>query len=374
MNNKRINFVIDLTRMALILLITVALVFVIVFLTSAEPLVAIQSFFFGPFTSIRRLGNIVEAASPLMFTSLAVIIIFRSGLFSMISEGSFFIGITGAMIIGIACPLPAGIHPATAILFGGICGALIALIPALLRMKWNVSEVVTSIMLNYVVQFFAIYMVSYHFRELSSSSLASLLLLDSSKLPVLIDGTRVHAGVIIALILCVLIHFLLQNTTLGLKIRVVGDNQHFAFYTGINSRVIMVYAQLIAGFIAGIGGAVELLGMYTRFKWTSTPGYGWTGIVVALLAKNNPLLVPPAAVFIAYMGLGADIMARSSDVSREVVDIIQGVMMLLIAAESLLYGWRQRLIVQAAKEEERLLMEKEQALLLAAGHSGKGMD
>jgi simple sugar transport system permease protein len=92
--------------------------------------------------------------------------------------------------------------------------------------------------------------------------------------------------------------------------------------------------------------------MYNRFKWTSTPGYGWTGIVVALLARRNPLMVPLAAAFIAYMNVGADIMARSSDVGREMVDIIQGVMMLLIAADALLQGWKQKMIVKAAKAEE----------------------
>ena len=125
-----------------------------------------------------------------------------------------------------------------------------------------------------------------------------------------------------------------------------------AQYSGINAAKTMLLAQLLAGLIAGIGGAAELLGMYTRFKWTSSPGYGWTGIVVALLAKQNPLLVPVAALFIGYMNVGADIMARSSDVSREVVDIIQGVMMLLIAAEALLGGLRQRMIVSAAKLED----------------------
>lgn len=115
----------------------------------------------------------------------------------------------------------------------------------------------------------------------------------------------------------------------------------------------MVAAQVIAGAIAGMGGGAEILGMYNRFKWTTSPGYGWTGIVVALLARSNPLLVPLAAAFIGYLNVGADIMARSSDVGREVVDIIQGVMMFLIAADALLKGWRQSLIVKAAKEEEK---------------------
>ena len=122
--------------------------------------------------------------------------------------------------------------------------------------------------------------------------------------------------------------------------------------SGLKVTGIMVAAQGIAGFIAGMGGGAELLGMYNRFKWTATPGYGWTGIVVALLARRNPLMVPLAACFIAYMNVGADIMPRNSDVGREMVSIIQGVMMLLIAADALLQGWKQRMIVKAAKAEE----------------------
>ena len=352
MSEKRINFLVDSARFGVIISITLALVFLIVFLASKEPFAAIYSFFIGPFTSLRRIGNIVEAGAPLMFTALAVILIFRSGLFSMISEGAFFIGITGAMIAAIAWRLPSPLHPFAAILFGGVCGAAAALIPALLRMKWSVSEVVTSIMLNYVVQFMSIYIVNYHFREIESSSLASLLLAPTAKLPVIFPGTRIHVGIMIALCACPLMYLFLYRTALGFSVRVVGDNQTFARFSGIDAAKTMVFAQMIAGFIAGIGGASELLGMYTRFKWTSSPGYGWAGIVVALLAKQNPLLVPAAALFIGYMNVGADIMARSSDVSREVVDIIQGVMMLLIAAEALLGGLRQKMIVSAAKLDE----------------------
>ena len=345
-SNKRINLLVDLVKLALIILIACVLVSVIVFIVSDDPWTAISSFFLGPFTSLRRVGNIIEAASPLMFTALAVIIIFGSGQFSMIADGSFFIGITGAMVVAIACKLPGGVHPAAAILFGGFCGAAVALVPALLKMKWNVSELVTSIMFNYVVQFFAIYMVSYHFREVSSSSLASLEFEKTSRLPVVLNGTRIHAGIVLGILLCILV-------SLGTRLRITGDNPLFARYAGLKVTGLMVAAQVLAGAIAGMGGGAELLGMYNRFKWTTTPGYGWTGIVVALLARSNPLLVPLAAAFIGYLNVGADIMARSSDVGREVVDIIQGVMMFLIAADALLKGWRQHLIVKAAKAEEK---------------------
>lgn len=352
-SNKRINLLVDLVKLALIILIACVLVSVIVWAVSDDPVTAITSFFIGPFTSLRRIGNIIEAASPLMFTALAVIIIFGSGQFSMIAEGSFFIGTTGAMVVAIACKLPVGLHPTAAILFGGLCGAAVAMVPAFLKMKWNVSELVTSIMFNYVVQFFAIYMVSYHFREVSSSSLASLRFERSAELPVVIEGTRIHAGVLLAIFLCILVWLLLNRTALGMKLRITGDNPLFARYAGLKVTGLMVAAQVMAGAIAGMGGGAELLGMYSRFKWTTTPGYGWTGIVVALLARSNPLLVPLAAAFIGYLNVGADIMARSSDVGREVVSMIQGVMMFLIAADALLRRWRQRLIVQAAKAEEK---------------------
>ena len=351
-SNKRIHLLVDMVKMTLIIAISCALVSLIVFAVSDDPGNAIYNFFIGPFTSLRRIGNIVEAASPLMFTALGVIIIFGAGQFSMISEGSFFIGTCGAMIVAIACPMPAGLHPVVAILVAGVLGCVGALIPALLKMKWNVSELVTSIMLNYVVQFFVIYLITYYFREMESSSLCSVLFEKTANLPSILPGTRIHGGVVLGVATCVAIWLLLYRTSFGTALRITGDNGLFAKYSGLKVTGIMVAAQGIAGFIAGIGGGAELLGMYTRFKWTSTPGYGWTGIVVALLARKNPLMVPLAACFIAYMNVGADIMARSSDVGREMVSIIQGVMMILIAADALLQGWKQRMIVKAAKAEE----------------------
>ena len=116
-------------------------------------------------------------------------------------------------------------------------------------------------------------------------------------------------------------------------------------------------AQIVAGILAGVGGGAELLGMYTRFKWTASPGYGWTGIAVALLAKNNPLLVPFAALFIGYLNVGASIMARSSDVSSEVVQLIQGIIIFMIAAEALFGKWKQKMIVEATKKEEQMKKE-----------------
>ena len=351
MTLKKANFLVDSVKMLLIIAIALSLVTGIVFVVSAEPANALYNFFVGPFLSLRRIGNIIEGACPLIFTALAVMIIFRAGQFSMISEGAFFIGAAISMAVSIAVPMPSGIHALVCLLCSSIAGALVASIPAILKKLWSVSEVVTSIMLNYVVQFFAIYLVTYHFRENESSSLASVKLSATSALPKILPGTNTHLGVIIALLMCVFAWILIYRSRFGYQLRITGSNPSFAHYVGLKETGVMVGAQVIAGGIAGMGGGVELLGMYTRFKWTETPGYGWTGIVVALLAKDDPLMVPFAAAFIAYINTGANIMAMNSDVSSDMAQIIQGVIMLLIASGALLQGWRQKLVEKAAEQD-----------------------
>ena len=145
---------------------------------------------------------------------------------------------------------------------------------------------------------------------------------------------------------------LIYRSRFGYQLRLTGCNPTFAHYVGLKETSGMVGAQVIAGGIAGMGGGIELLGMYTRFKWTESPGYGWTGIVVALLAKDDPRMVPLAAAFIAYINTGANIMAMNSDGSSEMAQIIQGAIMLLIAAGALLQRWRQKLIDRAAEQEQ----------------------
>lgn len=352
MTLKKANLLVDSVKMLLVIIVALVLVTGIVFAVSAEPSNALYNFFIGPFLSLRRVGNIIEGACPLVFTALAVMIIFRAGQFSMISEGAFFMGAAIAMAVSIAVPMPTGIHAVACLLCAAAGGALVASIPAFLKKLWSVSEVVTSIMLNYVVQYFAIYLVTYHFREMQSSSLASLKLAETSLLPGILPGTNVHLGVIIAILMCVFCWFLIYRSRFGYQLRITGCNPSFAHYVGLKETGVMVGAQVIAGAIAGMGGSIELLGMYTRFKWTETPGYGWTGIVVALLAKDNPLMVPLAAAFIAYINTGANIMAMNSDVSSEMAQIIQGVIMLLIASGALLQRWRQKLIDKAAEQEQ----------------------
>ena len=126
------------------------------------------------------------------------------------------------------------------------------------------------------------------------------------------------------------------------------QNIEFARYSGINTDWTIVMSQVLGGFLVGMGGAIELLGMYRRFEWQTLPGYGWTGIIVAILARNNPFYVPLAALFLAYMRIGSDIMSRFTDMPNEFVAIIQGIIIILISASSFLSKQRHKMIVREA--------------------------
>jgi simple sugar transport system permease protein len=139
----------------------------------------------------------------------------------------------------------------------------------------------------------------------------------------------------------------------------IGINQDFAKYSGMKVGGIIVLAQVLGGALAGMGGGIEMLGRYSTYAWSSLPGYGWTGITVAILAGNNPAFVPLAAFFMAYLEKGCNLMSTYSGVPAQLIDIIQAVIFLFFAAEQFLSGYRQKLVVKSAQEE--LKRQAEQA-------------
>ncbi len=335
-------------RTLLAILIALVLALVIILLISDVPGEALHYFLLGPLGSLRHFGNVLEMMIPLIFTGLAVSIMFSSAQFNLGAEGAFFFGAIGASFIAVNWSLPPVIHPTVAILWGGLIGAVFCGIPGYLKIKWGASELVSSLMFNYIAFFFGLYLINYFLRDVNAGAMVSHPLNASAKLVKLIPKTKVHFGFILAMIVIFLSGLFLYRTRWGYRIRVIGKNISFAEYVGINTAGTIVMAQLVGGFLAGMGGAVEILGMYRRFSWQLLPGYGWTAIMVAILARNNPYYVPLAAFFLAYMRIGADMMSRQTDVPNEFVAIIQGVIIVLIAAEAFLANRRHKIVVKEA--------------------------
>jgi ABC-type uncharacterized transport system permease subunit len=346
----RKNITFEFLKIVSAIALSLLVVVVIIFTVSKEPLAALIQFVTGPVNSARHIGNIFEMAIPLIFTGLAISVMFQAKQFNIGAEGSFYAGAFIAAIVAIKVALPVGLHPMVCILSGAIAGGLICLIPALLEVKWDANVLVSSLMMNYIVVLAGIYGLKYFIRDPNAGSMTSFQFAETALLQNVIPRTRIHEGLFLAVAAIIIVYLFLYKTRWGYEIRITGQNRQFAHFSGVKTIGVILLSQLAGGLLAGIGGSIQALGMYTRFNWTVSPGFGWDGIIVAILARNNPIWVPVGALFLSYIRIGADAMAMNTDVQNEVVAIIQGFVIVLIAAEGFLARRKQQMVYRQARE------------------------
>lgn len=336
--NKKFTIVRLLCAFAIAIALSVGIIFVV----SEEPLTAIYNLFLGPLQSKRHFFDVFAGSVPLIFTGLALSLVFKSGNFSMIADACLYTGGVVTAALAIKLSLPGGVHPVVIMLAAAVVGGIIGSIPALLKVYFHTNELVTSLMLNYVFFYLGIYTITKFFADRDAGTFASLKYQSTAVLGKLIDGTKFHVGYLIAIGVTILLFILVFKTKFGYEVRISGSNPEFAKYSGINTSKVIILTQVIGGAIAGLGGSVEQLSMYQRFNWQDSPSYAWDGVIIAILSGNNPKMVPFAAFFLAYIRVGADLMSRRSDVQNELVSIIQAVLILFLTAERFMAGWKQR--------------------------------
>jgi simple sugar transport system permease protein len=300
----------------------------------------------------------INEAAPIIITGLAISMVFTAKQFNIGAEGQMFLGAAVATAVAIYFPGIPFISTVVVILVAMLTGAGFAYIPGVMKSKLNASELVTSLMLNYVAVFMGLFLIKTFLRDTSAGSLVSLPFKEPTMLPLLNERYKLHIGIFIALIMTGIVWFIMKKTTWGYKVKMIGDNQNFAEYSGINSKKMILQVQVAAGAVAGTAGIIELLGYHGRFLWLYTPGYGWDGIIIATLARNNPLFVPVAALFLSYIRVGAKIMGRYTDIAPEIVSILQAVIILLVTAEAFLSKWKQRSINKEATEADNAKLQK----------------
>jgi simple sugar transport system permease protein len=318
-----------------LLLAIAALVLVPVALSLSDPGGAIGTFLLGPVSDLRHIGNVVEAATPLMFTGVAIALMFRAGMFNLGAEGSFFLGAVFAAFAILRFPLPSWALAIVPPIVGGVIGSIVCAVPGALRARFGASELVTSLMLNYAALFLGLFVVNYTLRDPNAGAMVSYAFPPEAHLPRLLTGTRIHAGTIVALVACGLGGIYLFATRWGYAVRVVGANPGFARHLGLPAARVAIAVQLLGGFVAALGGAVEMQGLYVRFSWPDLPGAGWNGLVVAILAGNNPFLVPLSAFALSYLQVGGDLLSRDYAVPAELVGVIQALVILFATATAI---------------------------------------
>lgn len=315
----------------------------------------------------KRLADILAAMIPTIFTGLSVCVMFSANQFNLGAEGGIMLGAFVSAMAAIYLPMPAGMHAVVAVLLGGIAVAVVMLLPAILKTKLNVSEMVCSLMLNYIIMYVIKFLMNTYLADKTRGQIMSYAFRETSAIAPIVDnavfsGAKLTWGFVIAIIAVVLCGLFMYRSRWGYAIRMIGINQDFAKYSGMKIGLIIVLSQVLGGFLAGAGGGIEMLGRYTNFSWSALPGYGWTGITIAILAGNNPYMVPLAAFFMAYLSKGCDLMATYAKVPAQLIDIVQGVIFLFFAAEQFLSGYRQKLVVKSAEEEIQMAKARKEGI------------
>ncbi|MDP4109093.1 MAG: ABC transporter permease [Bacillota bacterium] len=348
-------------RILIAIVISLLLVFVIIFFVSDQPVYAIFKMMVGPLQTKRGLFNVLERATPLIFTALALNVSLRSGVFNIGVDGSFYMGAVIASAFALQVNMPNVIHQIVLITAAGIIGGLINTLPIMIGKYTKIDPTVLAIMFNSIFYFVGLAYVSAFLLQ-KGGSWGSYYFPDSARLGNLIRGTSMHWGFVIMLFTIVFVIVLMEKSSFGYKVRLTGANPNFAKYVGIKTVLVVIGAQFIGGFIGGMGGAIEMVGMYKRFQWQSQVSYVWDGLLVHMLANENPFFIPITAIFIAYLRVGAEIMSRSARLDPEIVAFLQGIVILLVASERFLYTFKKRheqklSLQQAKKAEEKAALE-----------------
>ena len=329
---------------------------IILLLSGTNPVEAYKVIFLGAFGKPKYISWTIVKAVPLILTGLSVAFAFNTGLFNIGAEGQYIVGSIGALVVGLLLDLPPIIHGLVALLVGALCGYIWGALVGLLKAKFEVNEVISSIMMNWIAFYLSNYLLSfpllrsiesdnsYPIKESASIKIAGAWKMSESGRAYLaqhkflkdILNPPLNFGIIIAILAAIVVWYILKKTTLGYELRAVGFNEKAAEYGGIDINKSIVKSMGIAGILAGLAGAITVLGVSGDIGiMAAQEGYGFDGMAVALIAGNNPLGTIPAALLYAGLTYGGGKLTTIGTYS-EVVNIIIGIMILFIAMPKLL--------------------------------------
>jgi simple sugar transport system permease protein len=308
----------------------------------ADPLSVLGLIVKGAAGSTLAITETLKRATPLIFTGLAVAVAFRARLWNIGAEAQLYAGAIVTVVLGTgALGLPGVALIPLIALAAVLAGALVLLGPALLKTRFGVDEVVTTLLLNFIMLLFVSMLLEGALKDpMALGWPQSRALVPAARLPRATFGLRVHWGFAIALIAAVLVAVIERRTTLGFAMRAVGLNAEAARFAGIGVDGVLIRTAILSGGLAGLAGWSEVAGLKGSLTLDLSPGFGYTGIIVAMLAGLNPLGVVPAAIFVAGIFVGADSMSRAADVPSYIADILLATALLATLAAIKLSRYR----------------------------------
>lgn len=316
---------------------------VLIRLQGVNPTYAYMTLFKAALFTPDGILRTLQKATPLVLGGLAVVVGLRVGLFNIGAQGQLLWGAIGAAVVGVSLAgSPAIVIIPAALLAGVLCGAVWAGIAGLLKATRGVHEVISTIMLNSIAAGIIDYLVSAPLKQPGQSIPRSSAIAPQAQLPNL--GV-VPVGFVAAAVIAVLVSWILRRTTLGFEVETAGKNAFAALYAGIKTPRLIVGAMCVSGALAGLGGAIETLGVTHRYESGSSAGLGFDGITIALLARANPVATIPAALLVGILRSGASTLQFNTGIQPEVVDVLLAITLLFVSIpllSRLLFGRRAR--------------------------------
>lgn len=294
-----------------------------------NPIQGYALLFSGSLGTPQKFASSLVSACPLIFTALAAAFAYRCGVFNLGGEGQFIMGAVSAIVFLLVTGIEGVLGTVLAILVGTVVGALWAALPGIMKITRGLNEMITSIMLNYVATLFMGFIYTNAFRDGGNPQTPSVA---DSVMLAKIPGFRIHTGVILAIVLGLVVAYVISKTSFGFKIRAVGLNPLASKVNGFNVKFLVMAAFVISGAIAGMGGAVELLGKQYRLMSGFGSGFGFDGVAIALIAQLNPLASLIVAIFFGALTTGASSMQVGIMVPTAIVEIIRALIIIFSVA------------------------------------------
>lgn len=306
-------------------------VFIIV--SGHDPIAAYSVLFLEAFGSVSGLADTFVKAAPLLLAGIGIVIAFKSSVWTIGAEGQILMGGLVAAWLALSLPgLPSILLIPLLIIVCFLAGAGVAMIAGVLKAKMNVNEIITTLMLNSIVTYFVLFVVSGPMKDPTIGYNQTQKVPLEAFLPNILPGTRLHAGVLIAIAAAVFAYILLKRSALGYRIRAVGFSRRAANYAGINISTNILLVMFLSGGLAGLAGMGEVLGVSRVMMLDISPGYGYTAILVALLARLDPIATIFSAFLFAGLLNGSVTMQRAAGVPSSLVLIVQALVVLFVLA------------------------------------------
>jgi ABC-type uncharacterized transport system permease subunit len=325
-------------------LVTMTLLFAVL---GKNPIAALWVYFIDPLTDSYSLQEIAVKATPLVMIAVGLSLCYLANVWNIGAEGQFLIGaVAGSWLAVTTHGTDAGpwVMPAMLVL-GALGGALYALIPAICKVKFGASEILTSLMLVYVADLFLDYLVRGPWRDPNGYNFPTTAEFDpGATVPTLIEGSRLHLGALIALVVVAVAAVMLGRTIKGFEIRVVGSAPRAARFAGFNADQLTILTFVISGALAGLAGIIEVAGPVGHLQPGISPGYGFTAIIVAFLGRLNPIGILIAGLFLALTFIGGEQAQIAMKIPLDLTKVFQGILLFYVLACDSLIVYRIRLM------------------------------